>query len=280
MLKAMSTYVYVNQRLHPGLLEGMVRAGAEAIEIFAFRGHFDYAQRRQHVLEIANWFKSTGTVLNSLHSPMYNSYDWSRRDTPGINIADPDRKRRIEAMDEIKHALEVAEHVPYRFLVQHIGVSNEEFDERKFEAAMTSIEHLRAFANPLGVKLLVENIPNELSTPERILELLHVAHFDDVGVCFDTGHAHILGDIAGAFATLKNDIRSTHVHDNKKDKDTHLWPGEGNIDWNETMKLLASAPHVPPLLLEIEGQGKTPAQITEGAGAAYRKLEQASAAQG
>ena len=27
---------------------------------------------------------------------------------------------------------------------------------------MTSVEHLRAFAKPLGVRILLENIPNEL----------------------------------------------------------------------------------------------------------------------
>src|SRR5512143_793616 len=102
MIKAMSTYAYVRERLHPGLLEGFVRAGAEAIEIFAFRGHFDYVQRRQHVLEIAQWFNSTGMKLNSVHSPMYNSYEWGRRDMEPLNVAENDRKRRIEAMDEIK----------------------------------------------------------------------------------------------------------------------------------------------------------------------------------
>ncbi len=276
MVKAVSTYVYVRERLHPGLLDGLVRAGAEAIEIFAFRGHFDYANRRQHVVEIANWFKTTGTQLNSVHSPMYASYDWDRRDTEPLNIADPDRKRRVEAMDEIKRALEVAEHVPFRFLVQHIGVGGDEFSERKFDAAMTSIEHLRAFAKPLGVKLLVENIPNELSTPERIVELLHVAHFDDVGVCFDFGHAHVMGTVAEAFATLSKHVRSTHVHDNKGDRDAHLWPGEGNINWKEALELLSACPHLPPVLLEIEGEHKEPAQVTTGVGEAYRKLQQAT----
>jgi sugar phosphate isomerase/epimerase len=273
MIKAVSTYVYVRERLHPGLLEGLVQAGAQAIEIFAFRGHFDYANRRQHVLEIASWFKSTGTQLNSLHSPMFSSYEWAGRDMEPINIAEIDRKRRVEAMDEIKRALEVAEHVPYRFLVQHVGVGGEEFDERKFDAAMTSVEHLRAFAKPLGVSLLLENIPNELSTPERLVELLRVAHFDDVGVCFDFGHAHIMSNVASAFATLKDYVRSTHVHDNNRDKDNHLWPGEGSIDWKEAAGLLQSSPHVPPLLLEIDGEGKLPAQVTSGLSDAYRKLE-------
>jgi hypothetical protein len=34
MQKAMSTYVYVKERLHPGLLDGLVRGGADAVEIF------------------------------------------------------------------------------------------------------------------------------------------------------------------------------------------------------------------------------------------------------
>ncbi|MGZ4812417.1 MAG: sugar phosphate isomerase/epimerase family protein [Terriglobales bacterium] len=274
----MSTFAYIRERLHPGLLEGLTRAGAEAIEIFAFRGHFDYAQRRQHVLEIAGWFRDSGAQLNSVHSPFYNSYDWGRRDVAPLNIAEKDRKGRIEAMDEIKRAIEVAEHVPYRYLVQHVGISNEEFDERKFEAAMTSIEHLRAFAKPLGVKVLLENIPNELSTPERLVELLQTSHFDDVGVCFDVGHAHIMGDVESAFTILKQYIRSTHVHDNTKDKDAHLWPGEGTIDWSETMKLLGSAPNAPPLLLEIEGEGKTQNQVISGMSEAFNRLEQAVSA--
>ena len=278
MIKAMSTFAYIRERLHPGLLEGPVRAGAEAIEIFAFRGHFDYAQRKQHVIEIASWFKSTGVQLNSVHSPMYASYEWGRRDMEPLNIAERDRKGRIEAMDEIKRAIEVAEHIPYRFLVQHVGIGKEEFDDRKFDSAITSIEHLRAFAKPRGVRLLLENIPNQLSTPERLVELLHTAHFDDVGVCFDVGHAHIMSVVAGAFATLKDHIRSTHVHDNNKDNDAHLWPGEGNVDWAETMKLLASAPHRPPVLLEIEGEGKTHAQVTSGMSEAFQKLEETAAA--
>ena len=189
MLKAMSTYVYVKERLHPGLLDGLVRGGAEAIEIFASRGHLDYANRKQHVQEIAGWFRSTGIPLNSVHSPLFSDYEWGRTGSPPINIAEPERRGRVEAMDEIKRALEIAEQIPFRFLIQHVGVGNEEFNERKFEAAMTSIEHLRAFAKPLGVKILVENTPNELSTPERLVELLTTSHFDDVGVCFDVGHA-------------------------------------------------------------------------------------------
>ena len=39
MQKAVSTFIYVTERLHPGLLDGLARSGAEAIEIFAARQH-------------------------------------------------------------------------------------------------------------------------------------------------------------------------------------------------------------------------------------------------
>lgn len=116
---------------------------------------------------------------------------------------------------------------------------------------MTSIEHLRAFAKPLGVRILLENIPNDLSTPDRLVEMIRSAHFDDVGICFDFGHAHMMGSVSEAFAILRSMIWSTHVHDNAKTLDSHLWPGEGTVDWKEAMELLRSAPQTPPLLLEV-----------------------------
>src|SRR5438552_3571806 len=256
MLNAISTHVYLKERLHPGLLDGLVRGGAQAIEIFAARQHLDYANRKQHVREIADWFRSTGIPLNSVHSPLYGDYEFGRAGAPPVNVASTDRAGRIEAMDEIKRALEIAEQIPFRFLVQHLGTNNESFDERKLEAAMTSVEHLRAFAKPLGVRVLIENIPNELSTPERLVEFIQTSHFDDVGVCFDTGHAHMMGDVPTAFETVKKHIHSTHIHDNTKDRDSHLWPGDGTIDWKQTLELLSDAPNKPPLLLEIEENEK------------------------
>ncbi len=276
MLKAMSTYVYVRERLHPGLLDGLARAGAESFEIFAARGHFDYANRRQHVVEIANWFKSTGKTLNSVHAPMFSDYEWGKGGNPPLNIASPDRSHRIEAMDEIKRAIEIAEHVPFRFLIQHLGTGGEEFDEKKLDAAMTSVEHLKAFAKPLGVTVLLENIPNELSTPERLKEFIHLTHFEDVGFCFDIGHAHMMGSVSEAFEMMKPHIRSTHIHDNTKDRDAHLWPGEGSINWVEAMQMLRTAPHVPALLMEIDGEGK--ANIPERMATAFRKMNEAESA--
>ncbi len=260
MRRAISTYCYVRQRLTPGMLEQLAQAGAEEFELFGARSHFDY-QDRQHVREIAQWFRDNDREVHSMHSPIYFGMEFERSGQQTVNIVDPQKPRRVDAMDEIKRALEAAETLPFHYMVQHIGGSNEEWDPRKFDDAMTAIEHLRAFAKPLGVTVLVENIPNELATPEKLVELIRTAHFSDVGVCFDTGHAHITGGVEPAFEVLRPLIRSTHVHDNSGEKDEHLWPGAGSIDWKKAIDLLTSAPLRPPLLLEVKGDEGTQAPI-------------------
>jgi sugar phosphate isomerase/epimerase len=65
-----------------------------------------------------------------------------------------------------------------------------------------------------------------------------------------------MSSVNEGFEILRSYIQSTHVHDNKKDKDSHLWPGEGTIDWKQAMELLRSAPHTPPLLLELDADEK------------------------
>ncbi len=273
MLKAVSTYLYVQERLHPGILDGLTRNGVQAVEIFAARQHLDYANRKAHLKEIAEWFRGSGVPLHSVHSPLYADYEWGRAGAPPVNLASIDRAALVESMDEVKRALEIAEQIPFRFLIQHLGLPNESFSEKKMEAAMTSIEHLRAFAKPLGVRLLVENIPNELSTPERLLEIIHTAHFDDVGICFDFGHANMMGKVREAFEIVKKQVCSTHVHDNDGVRDSHLWPGQGTIDWKEAMELLRSAPQTPALMLELaEDEKVNPLERFE---ATFDKLETA-----
>jgi sugar phosphate isomerase/epimerase len=274
MLRAMSSYVHIKKRLHPGLLDAFARGGAQGIEIFAARGHFNYHEK-EHVKEIGGWFKTTQVEFHSMHSPIYPSNDF-RSGAPPLNIVDLEKRNRIDAMDEIKRAIEVAEYAPFRFLVQHIGRTDEYDDPRKFEAALSSIEHLRAFARPLGVTLLVENTVNDLATPEHLMELLHALHYPDLGVCFDTGHAHLTGTVHQAFGVLEGRVRSTHIHDNRRDRDSHLWPGNGTIDWSQTVQSLRAAQHAPALLLEVEGEEDMDVvgKMTE----AYGKLEAAAVA--
>ena len=275
MLRAMSTHVRVRERLQISHLEAMVRGGAQAIEVFCQKEHFDYTDRAR-VREIAAWFREHPGMLHSLHSPIYSEPDYGRHMAPPVNVVDDEKRHRVTAMDEIKRAIEFAEHAPFRFLVQHLGVGKEKCEPHKMEYAITALEHLRFFAKPLGVTLLLENINNEIATPDRLQEIVTTAHFDDVGFCFDIGHAHFGLGVRASFSTMQDKILSTHLHDNHGERDEHLWIGEGTIDWEEAMSLLRSAPRTPPMLLEITGETKK--EIASGATESFGRLEKALSA--
>ncbi len=272
MLRALSTHVFLRQRLHPGLLDTLARGGAEAIEIFAAKQHFDYTSR-QHIKEISDWFRSTSVKPHSLHAPMYSEPDTGRGGMPGVNVVHHDKSRRIEAMDEMKRALEVAEILPYSYMVMHVGDRDSDWDERTLEHALTAIEHLKAFGAPLGVKLLLENIQNDVTTPERLAEIIRVGHFASVGVCFDIGHANLMQGVDPTLEMLLPLIGSTHLHDNKGDRDAHLWPGDGTVNWDTSIQALKSAPRSPAALLEIHYElGDTQDSVAKRAAETFQRF--------
>jgi sugar phosphate isomerase/epimerase len=234
MVYGISTHVCLPQRLHPGLLDALAAGGAQTIEVFAARYHFNYCERAQ-VREVAAWFRDSG-VSASLHQPLTADEVYSRHAGPTLNLIERDKGRRIEAMEEVKRALESAEQIPFKSCVLHLGMKHEAWNEHALEYALTAVEHLKAFAAPLGVTLLLENLQNGVTTPEHLLEILKVGHFDRVGVCLDLGHANLSDEgVAGALETLRHRVLEVHLHDNHGAasgyKDEHLWPGAGSVEW-------------------------------------------------
>ena len=254
MQRALSTHLLINHRLTTACLERIWDAGIPLVELFCARQHLDYRNRAQ-ISELAYWFRDSELKVHSLHSPMYND-EVSGRSGPQavINITEPVKSKRIPMLDEIKRALEIAETVPYRYLIQHLGVTGQEYDERSIDAAFTALEEISVFARQRGVEVLLENTPNELASAERLLLFLGMTHLD-LNICLDVGHAHMNEGVEAAYRLLKSRIRSTHVHDNNGKEDLHLFPmlagGQGTIDWLGTMQLLRSQEERYPLLLEL-----------------------------
>ena len=250
MLPVLSTHLFLRQRLHPGLLETAERSGASGVEIFAARQHFDYTSR-EHVSELAAWFSSNHLEPFSMHAPIYPDREMGRAGAPEVDLIHPEKSRRIDAMDEIKRALEAAERIAFKQLVVHLGDRHATWSPRAMEYATTALEHLGAFSKPLGVRVLVENLTSDATSPEHLMTILDMAHLDQIGVCLDLGHAHISPGLLEAIGTLGNRITQLHVHDNHGLKDEHLWPGDGTIDWPATVEALKALPTPPAAVLEI-----------------------------
>jgi sugar phosphate isomerase/epimerase len=254
MNRVLSTHLFVNHRLTVAWLSRIQQAGIPAVEIFCARQHLDYRNKEQ-IAELGHWFRDSELKLNSLHSPMYTDEIWGRSGPHAVvTLTEPVKGQRLQMVDEIKRALEIAEVIPFRYLIQHIGVGGEEFDMRKFDAAFSALEELSLFARQRGVEILLENIPNELSSAKRLLQFEALTHIG-LNYVFDTGHANMNEGVEEAFQLMKDRIRSTHVHDNDGKRDLHLFPLNsegGTIDWKNTMQLLRSRESQFPLLLELK----------------------------
>jgi sugar phosphate isomerase/epimerase len=261
MQRGISTHLFLQRRLTPGLLDTLVASGAQAIEIFSARHHFDYTDASA-VREIAGWFRSNNVVA-TMHMPLYPDAAWSRHTAPTLNLIHTSKAARIEAQDEVKRALEAAEQVPFTTCVLHLGMKDDRWDNRSLDDSLTAIEHLKAFAAPLGIRLLLENLDNEVATPANLVEIVRVGHFTNVGFCLDTGHANLTPSIPEtshtpaktgieqAFETFSDKLTELHMHDNHGTRDEHLWPGNGDIDWKLVHQRIAAMKSQPLGVLEI-----------------------------
>jgi sugar phosphate isomerase/epimerase len=253
MKQLLSTHLFVNHRLTSVWLDRIWNAGFPAVEIFCARQHLDYRDRAQ-IKELGHWFRDAELELWSLHSPMYTDDIWGRSGPNSvITITETSKPKRIAMIDEIKRAIEIAEEIPFRYLIQHVGVGGEEWDDHKVEAIFSSLEDIKVFAGQRGVEVLLENIPNSFSSAERLNYIMNSTHLG-LNYCFDSGHAHIMEGVDAAFNGMKERIRSTHLHDNDGEKDVHWFPylaEGGTLDWSKAMELLRSRGDQFPLMLEL-----------------------------
>jgi sugar phosphate isomerase/epimerase len=287
MQHGISSHIFLQQRLTPVLLDALVRGGAESIELFAARHHFAYTDGAA-VRELAGWFRSND-VAASMHMPIFamdDEADWSRHTAATLNLIDTNKSARIEAMDEVKRALECAEQIPVRSCVLHLGLKEDRWDTRALDDSLTAIEHLHAFAAPLGVKLLLENLTNDVAAPAHLVEIVRSGHFDQVGFCLDMGHAHLAepvpetrdhpakSGIELAFEAFGDRLVELHLHANRGMRDEHLWPGEGTIDWTAVTQQIAALKTPPTGVLEIAyDPAVAPAQVASKASGAWSVLD-------
>jgi sugar phosphate isomerase/epimerase len=246
-----STQLYHARRLRRDHLAEVAAHGFGAVEIIATRSHLDYHDAAA-LDEAAAWLTQEGLRLHSLHAPVMERFD-GRWINP-LSIASPDEEARSLAVRETGAALELARRVPVSVLVVHPGLQDSLLSptvRNSREAILRSVEEIVALASPLGVRVALEVIPNELGTAEALARMLDELDIPELGVCLDFGHAHLQGGVVDAIEALAEVLAATHVHDNGGDRDAHLAPFDGTIDWAGAMTALQKVGYDGTMMLEL-----------------------------
>src|ERR1700746_3821324 len=222
MQRILSTYLFVSKKLTPELLAQIHSAGFQGVEIFANRGHFDYATTAE-VRTMAQVLADNHLQLNSVHAPTSRDLAINREGGSPLSVTEVERVRRIEAMDELKRVIDVAEVLPFSRMILHMGGSRETADPRKRDAAFSSLEHLILHARHAGVTVCVENTQSEMGNPDYLRAFVDETRLTGLRFTFDIGHAHLAEfpeeqRLEKSFSPMKELVSSVHLHDKHGDK--------------------------------------------------------------
>jgi sugar phosphate isomerase/epimerase len=252
-----STHLYHAQRLCRDHLLEIAAHGFDCVEVYATRTHFDY-HNPSAIADLQGWLADAGLELRSIHAPTAESFTGGRWGG-SLSLASTDPAARAHAVSETEQALHVARRLPVPVLVAHLGIPRTQRSEGAGDsraAAKRSVEELLRIAEPLGVQVAVELIPNELS---RAGSIVHFVEHDveGAGICLDFGHAHLDGDVIDAVETVSEHLIATHLHDNRGRSDDHLLPFDGTIDWAGTLLAVQKIGYDGPFMFEIVPNGST-----------------------
>jgi sugar phosphate isomerase/epimerase len=225
-------------------------SGFDAIEVCSFPMHLDYHDLAA-VAEAGARLRALGIRPASFHAPFADR----------IDITSLEAGVREAAVDELIKAAEAAALMGVETLVLHPGPERE---GRPPEAEF--LEHMRHAAESLNVvadrccelkvRLVLENmLPHLLfGHINDMLYLLGSIRNCDVAACLDTGHAALARELPTVINKLSGHLHMVHVNDNRGDRDEHLAPGEGQIDWPWVLRELQRHQFKGTLILELSSQ--------------------------
>ncbi len=245
-------------------------AGFREIEVCSFPPHLDY-HNVADVRRAGDMMRDFDLHPFSFHAPFADR----------IDITSSDHALREEAVQELFTACEAAALMHCKHVVLHPGPerAGRPNDDEFLQCMRHAAESLNRVADhccELGVHLLLENmLPHLLfGRVSDMLYLLGEIKTCDVGACLDTGHAHLAQELGMVIPKLSGHLKMVHANDNRGERDAHLPPGEGAIDWRWVIGELHRSGFQGVLVLELSaGAHEPPADVLARAARSRRFLE-------
>jgi sugar phosphate isomerase/epimerase len=197
-------------------------------------------------------FRAVGLEIASFHLPF----------EPRQDVASFYRTLRRKAVEELKPWIARAAAAGAGVAILHPTTSRCDVDaegvDRYLEALGESLEELLPFAAERRVLLALENmLPREgmrfCSRPEHLERIHREIKHPSLGFCLDTGHALIAGGPEGAhrfFEAMEGRLVAFHLSDSAGDRDMHIAPGRGLVDWRRFFRAAARIGYTRSMCIE------------------------------
>jgi len=236
--------------------------GFRHAEIWAMPPHFPNTDKEAD--RIAENMARHGITIASLHGPIYPDVRTYKKDK-WYSLGTTDDKHRAVSVEANRNAALWLGRNGGGTVVLHTGFHSENWYPERWYSFLSSLDEL-VNSTPDNIRFAVENTPVDSGRSDIIHDI--VARFPEnrVGICIDVGHANIVETVQSAIRTAGNRLIHIHASDNHGDKDDHLVPGAGNIQWKTVMEELRTVDFRGAFTLEPRDQ-------TQGDNPTYKDFE-------
>jgi sugar phosphate isomerase/epimerase len=217
---SISMQIFLKYEVSEEMFRCIRNAGFEKCEIWAMGKHFNNQDKNTY-MKVKDWSEKYGINPETAHLPLYSS-----ESTKPVFLGQREIPKKF--IDEILRCVEFLEGViGVKTFIIHVGENPELFAER-FE---------KVYINSDG-RFAIENDPTGFPLAKDVLEIVLKLGKSlkegekRIGACLDIGHANIWEKPPeNTIKILGEKIIATHISDNNGEKDMHILPGEGKINW-------------------------------------------------
>ena len=220
-------------------------------------GEPEFERRLNEIKEAA---QQAGVEIVQTHGP----WRWPPRDrTP---------EERAERFEKMEKSIRATRLLGVKYVIIHpimpYGDGAQEDNAEFWAINFDFYGRLTKVAEREDVIICLENMPMPelpMARPAEILDFVRKIDRPNLRVCLDTGHCAVCG-VSPADATRelgKEYLCTIHAHDNQGDRDYHLLPGEGIIDWPAFADALREIGYEGAFCLETAVKGEMPAEECE-----------------
>lgn len=225
------------------LLPWLRSASARGVEVGTPPDHFD-PWREEQIDAAGHMLRSLELEAVSIHAPFGGILD----------LADPNVHHRHAAIGAALTAALALKQLGGRLVVVHpsdLPRYQHNVSARLADAAR-SLALLAENCAHAGLELIVESpLPHLIGgAPDEFAQLLANLP-ESAGVCLDTGHLSLGGHWHDFLRIAGPRLRHVHANDNHGQRDDHLPPGLGRIDWKDIASSLRAVNFGGWIMLEL-----------------------------
>ena len=222
-----STILHRDRPLNWTLFKEFQEAGIESLELTDYHPDFSFTDLETFTaLRLA--MEDLSLHLNSLHIHLeiFDDYDLATLEAAQRDKTLVAYRQAVDAMEVLGGGILVTHHI-------QIPEPDEPLHAEKRTAFVDNLRAVAEYAAPREVSFAVENVPRGYTRhPSRLVQLMTDLGAPNVGVIIDTGHQNIVDDPVEALRIIGGHLITLHLHDNQGERDEHLLPGRGTVDWD------------------------------------------------